>query len=61
MLTDNNRGGRKVELKSVYTFFLEMSPCSEATKNGLAKIQQYVFSELEDNISVCFQLEYQIS
>lgn len=61
ILTDSNRGVRKVEWKSVYTFSVEMHGCSKTTKVVWQKIHQYVFSEWKDNVSVYFQLEYQVS
>lgn len=50
-----------MEWKSVYAFSVEMSACSEAAKIRWQKIEQYVFSKWKENISVSFQLEYQIS
>lgn len=48
ILTDSNRGGRKVELKSVHAFFVEMSAFSEvswskATKMGWQKYSNMCF------------------
>lgn len=57
--TDSNRGGRKVGLKSVYAFSDEMSACSEATKMGWQKYSN-MFYKWKENISVCFQLAYQL-